>query len=47
MRKQRLRRPTLVRPTLEPCESKVLLSSLIGSTPIGELRLPGAGTPRQ
>ena len=28
MRTQRRRRPTSVRPTLEPCESKVLLSTV-------------------
>ena len=28
MRPQRRRRPTLVRPTLEPCEAKVLLSTV-------------------
>jgi hypothetical protein len=31
MRTQRRRRPTRVRPTLEPCEAKVLLSTVSGS----------------
>jgi hypothetical protein len=33
MRTQRRRRPPRVRPTLEPCEAKVLLSTVAGGAP--------------